>query len=129
MKWSPMFTIECPQSIYAYSIRPVARSVIYYLFICFLVTHISYNQNCDQSCSSRIFLDFVGMTFRLVHAKYNLPDWQAVNLTVFSPCWTKQTFYLLLTLACCYIETWFFCLVLVRTKPGTMFLNWPEDNI
>lgn len=59
--------------------------VIYFIFF-FLVTHISYNQNCDQSCSSRIFLDFVEMTFRLVHAMYNLPDWQAVNLTVFTPC-------------------------------------------
>ena len=33
------------------------------------------------------------MTLRLVHARYSLPEWQAVNLTFFAPCWKKQTFY------------------------------------
>ena len=111
-----MFTIGCPQSIYANSIRPVARSVIYYLFICFLVTYISYNQNCDQSCLSRIFFRFCWNDFyRLVHAKYNLPDWQAVNLTVFSPCWTKQTFYLG---ECCLL-----CLVVILRHFLALFLS------
>ena len=26
------------------------------------------------------------MTFRLVHASYSLPEWQAVKLTLFAPC-------------------------------------------
>ena len=32
------------------------------------------------------FRGAVEMTFGLVHASYNLPEWQAVKLTFFTPC-------------------------------------------
>ena len=36
--------------------------------------------------ASQIFGGLVEMTFRLVHASYSLPEWQAVKLTFFAPC-------------------------------------------
>ena len=36
------------------------------------------------------FLRLVEMTFRLVHASYSLPEWQAVKLTFFAPCNYRQ---------------------------------------
>ena len=34
----------------------------------------------------QIFFGLVEMTFGLVHASYSLPEWQAVKLTLFAPC-------------------------------------------
>ena len=36
-------------------------------------------KNCNQSCSSIFFFRLAEMTFGLVHARYSLPEWQAVN--------------------------------------------------
>ena len=33
----------------------------------------------------QIFFRLVEMTFRLLHASYSLPEWQAVKLTFFAP--------------------------------------------
>ena len=35
----------------------------------------------------QIFFGLVKMTFGLVHASYSLPEWQAVKLTFFAPCY------------------------------------------
>ena len=35
-------------------------------------------------------LELVEMTYRLVHASYGLPEWQAVKLTFFAPCLLKS---------------------------------------
>ena len=66
-----------------------------------LFWEIKLQKNCNQSCSSRIVLRLVEMTLRLVHARYSLPQWQAINLTFFAPCWLKRTFNLFLALSCC----------------------------
>ena len=42
-------------------------------------------KNCNQSCLSKSFLGLVEMTFRLEHATYCMPEWQAVKLTFFAP--------------------------------------------
>ena len=42
-------------------------------------------QNCNQSCWSIIFGGLVEMTFGLVGASYNSPEWQAEKLTFFAP--------------------------------------------
>ena len=42
-------------------------------------------KNCNQSCSSIFFFRLVERTLGLVHARYSLPEWQAVKLTFLAP--------------------------------------------
>ena len=46
------------------------------------------NSNYERTVinpAHQIFFGLVEMTFRLVHTRYSLPEWQAVNLTFFAP--------------------------------------------
>ena len=43
-----------------------------------------------EPLSTLLIFGLVKMTFELVHANYSLPEWQAVKLTFFPPCKTKQ---------------------------------------
>ena len=42
--------------------------------------------DCNQSCQSKKVLGLVEVSSGLVHARYSLPEWQAVKLTFFGPC-------------------------------------------
>ena len=53
----------------------------------------NYRRTVINPAHQEIFLRLVEMTLRLLHARYSLPEWQAVNLTFLAPCWKKQTFY------------------------------------
>ena len=41
--------------------------------------------DCNQSCQSKKVLGLVEVSRGLVHARYTLPEWQAVKLTFFAP--------------------------------------------
>ena len=43
-----------------------------------------------KSMINKNFNSLVEMTFREVHASYNIPEWQAVNLTSFAPWWVGK---------------------------------------
>ena len=50
----------------------------------FFLGEFKLQKKCNQSCSSNLFQASF-MLFRLVHASYSLPEWQAVKLTSFAP--------------------------------------------
>ena len=44
-----------------------------------------FQNNGNQSCTSKKILRLVKVTLGLVHSSYSLPEWQAVKLTFFAP--------------------------------------------
>ena len=50
---------------------------------------LSYS-NCRRTVKSilliKMFLGLVEMTFGLVYARFSLPEWQALKMTLFAPC-------------------------------------------
>ena len=44
-------------------------------------------KNCDiNSAHQNVFIGLVEMTFGLVYASFNWPEWQALKMTFFAPC-------------------------------------------
>ena len=52
--------------------------------VIFFLGNSNYRRNAINP-AHQIFFRLVEMTFRLVHASYSLPEWQAVKLTFFAP--------------------------------------------
>ena len=43
-------------------------------------------RNCEINLLIKTFLGLVEMMFGLVNVSFSLPEWQAVNVTFFTPC-------------------------------------------
>ena len=47
-------------------------------------------RNCEINLLIKTFLGLVGMMFGLVNVSFSLPEWQAVKVTFFAPCWGEM---------------------------------------
>ena len=51
---------------------------------------IKLQKNCGISLLIKTFGGLVKMMFGLVNVSYNLPEWQAVKMTFFAPCYLNN---------------------------------------
>ena len=76
-----------------------AIGLVFFLFLtcptgkCCFLGKFKLQKDCYQSCQSKRALGLVEMTCGLVHAIYSLPEWQAVKLTFFAPCFHTWQVY------------------------------------
>ena len=70
-----------------FAIRPVRSIVKFPNRQVMFFRELKSQRNRNQTCSSKIFFFvLVETTFGLVHANYNLPEWQAVKVPFSAPC-------------------------------------------
>ena len=51
---------------------------------------IKLQKNCEINLLMKTFGGLVKMMFGLVNVSYNLPEWQAVKMTFFAPCYLNN---------------------------------------
>ena len=87
-----MFIIQCAKKVVSDSLGLVdfaiglVNSVLNFPdgHVVFFCGNSNYRRTVINP-AHQLFFRLVDMTFGLVHAKYSLPEWQAVKLTFFSP--------------------------------------------
>ena len=84
--------------------------LMFFLFLTYLTGKCCFlgkfklQKDCYQSCQSKRVLGLVEMTCGLVHAIYSLPEWQAVKLTYFTPCFHTWQVYRFLSVLSSHVD-------------------------